>query len=116
MPHNASLTYSAQLSTETPWDQLTWYPLQEDLLRIQDNTRKNLEAEIASYKSEAARQAQALLSLERERDATAGRAMEIGTKLGQMQEVEQIRDAEIADLQKKVIRYLTCHGFLVKPI
>eukprot|EP00884_Botryococcus_braunii_P003023 jgi/Botrbrau1/12721/Bobra.67_1s0084.1 len=75
---------------------------QEDLLKIQDNTRKNLEAEIARYNADAAKDAAMLLAMERERDALAARVTELATKLEKMDEVEQLRDADITEQQKKI--------------
>merc|ERR1711881_107764 len=41
---------------------------QQDLLKIQENTRKTLEQEIASYQAEAQRQRKQIYQLEKERE------------------------------------------------
>ena len=76
---------------------------QMDLVKVNENTRKNLEQEISGYKSEAQKQVKAIYQLEREREKYGGEASEATAKYVQSLEEVKMRETAIIDLQKKIV-------------
>ena len=75
---------------------------QHELVRVNENTKKNLEVEIAGYKSEAARQAKSLYSLEVQREKFATEASNAHSKHLEALEEMKLLELENADLQKQI--------------
>jgi len=75
---------------------------QADLVKINENTRKNLEVEIQGYKSEAQKQRQMIYALEKEREKYGQQASDATAKYLQALEEVKIREMTIMDLQKKI--------------
>jgi flagellar biosynthesis chaperone FliJ len=53
---------------------------QVDLVKISENSKRNLEQEVASYRAEAQRAAKNLASLEKEREKLTGEASDASAK------------------------------------
>ncbi len=75
---------------------------QADLVKIQENTRKNLEVEIQGYKAEAQKQRQVIYGLEKEREKYGQQASDATSKYMQALEEVKVREGTIAELQKKI--------------
>mmetsp|Transcript_826 Transcript_826/g.1952 ORF Transcript_826/g.1952 Transcript_826/m.1952 type:complete len:874 (+) Transcript_826:61-2682(+) len=75
---------------------------QQDLVKINENTKKNLEQEIQGYKIEAQRQAKMIYQLEKEREKYGAEASEATAKYLQALEEVKLREMAIIDLQKKI--------------
>ncbi len=75
---------------------------QADLVKIQENTRKNLEVEIQGYKAEAQKQRQVIYGLEKEREKYGQQASDATAKYMQALEEVKVREGTIAELQKKI--------------
>ena len=76
---------------------------QMDLVKVNENTRKNLEQEISGYKAEAQRQGQIINSLEREREKYGAEVSNASAKYLQALEEVKMRKMTIIDLQKKIV-------------
>ncbi|GBF96803.1 flagellar associated protein [Raphidocelis subcapitata] len=81
---------------------------QADLVRVAENTRKNLENEIQGYRAEAARASKSIWSMEREREKYSTEAAETAAKYqqarmgaGALEEV-RVREVAIVELQKRI--------------
>eukprot|EP00210_Caulerpa_lentillifera_P001811 g1741.t1 len=75
---------------------------QMDLIKINQNTTRNLEHEIQGYKLENQRQMKQILLLEKERDKYGTEANEANNKYNEMVEEVKTREIRIMDLQKKI--------------
>ncbi|GAX75026.1 hypothetical protein CEUSTIGMA_g2472.t1 [Chlamydomonas eustigma] len=75
---------------------------QIDLIKINDNTKRNLEQEIQGYKMEAQRQSKQIYQLEKEREKYAIEASEAAVKYMQALEEVKLREMAIIDLQKRI--------------
>eukprot|EP00291_Cryptomonas_curvata_P003512 CAMPEP_0172182760 /NCGR_PEP_ID=MMETSP1050-20130122/18581_1 /TAXON_ID=233186 /ORGANISM="Cryptomonas curvata, Strain CCAP979/52" /LENGTH=858 /DNA_ID=CAMNT_0012856247 /DNA_START=81 /DNA_END=2653 /DNA_ORIENTATION=+ len=75
---------------------------QADLVKIQENTKKNLEAEINGYKTEAQRQRKSIYALEKEREKYGQQASDATAKYLEALEEVKIRQMTIMDLQKTI--------------
>jgi len=73
-----------------------------DLIKINQNTTRNLEHEIQGYKIENQRQMKIILQLEKERDKYGTEANEANNKYNEILEEVKIREIKIMDLQKKI--------------
>eukprot|EP00002_Diphylleia_rotans_P000333 TRINITY_DN10172_c0_g3_i1.p1 TRINITY_DN10172_c0_g3~~TRINITY_DN10172_c0_g3_i1.p1 ORF type:complete len:860 (+),score=260.50 TRINITY_DN10172_c0_g3_i1:63-2642(+) len=75
---------------------------QADLVKVQENTLKNLEQEINGFKTEAQRQRKTIYQLERDRERYGDESASATSKFLQALEEVKIRDIAIMDLQKKI--------------
>ncbi len=75
---------------------------QVGLVRVNENSKKNLEREVAGYKSEAQRQAKALYSLETQREKLASEASAAHAKHLEALEEMKLRELENVDLLKQI--------------
>jgi len=75
---------------------------QAGLVKVTENTKKNLEREIAGYTSEAQRQAKALYALETQREKLASEASAMRAKYLEALEEMKLREAENVDLLKQI--------------
>eukprot|EP00033_Pygsuia_biforma_P003301 GCRY01003618.1.p1 GENE.GCRY01003618.1~~GCRY01003618.1.p1 ORF type:complete len:896 (+),score=357.46 GCRY01003618.1:142-2829(+) len=75
---------------------------QQDLVKIAENTRRNLETEISSYKVEAQKQRKLIYQLEKEREKYSAEAAEATQKYLQALEEVKIREMTVFDLNKKI--------------
>ncbi|KAF5837043.1 hypothetical protein DUNSADRAFT_4923 [Dunaliella salina] len=75
---------------------------QLDLIKINDNTKRNLEQEIQGYKFEAQKQSKLIFQLEKEREKYAIEASEAASKYMQALEEVKLREMAIIDLQKRI--------------
>lgn len=75
---------------------------QMDLVKINENTKKNLEQEIQGYKVEAQKQAKMIYQLEKEREKYGAEASDATAKYLQALEEVKLREMAIIDLQKKI--------------
>ncbi|CAG9466383.1 unnamed protein product [Pedinophyceae sp. YPF-701] len=75
---------------------------QQDLIRIVENNKRNLEHEIDGYRVEAQRQARIIHQLEKERDKLSAEAAEASSKYVAALEEVKVRDLAVVDLQKKI--------------
>ena len=75
---------------------------QQDLVRINENTKKNLEQEILGYKIEAQKQANMIRKLEKEREKYGSESSEVTGKYLQALDEVKVREMAIVDLQKKI--------------
>ena len=75
---------------------------QMDLVKINDNAKKNLEQEITGFKLEAQRQSKQIYSLEKEREKYGAEASEATAKYMSALEEVKLREMAIIDLQKKI--------------
>lgn len=75
---------------------------QVDLIKINENTKRNLEQEIQGYKTEAQKQSKLIYQLEKEREKYSVEASEASAKyMGALEEVK-LREMAIIDLQKRI--------------
>lgn len=75
---------------------------QVDLVKVNENTRKNLEQEIAGYKSDAHKQRKVIFLLEKEGEKYGAEAGEASAKYAQALEEVKIRELSIIQLQKRI--------------
>ncbi|DBB05834.1 hypothetical protein WJX82_007880 [Trebouxia sp. C0006] len=76
---------------------------QIDLIKINENTKRNLEQEMNGYKLEAQKQAKHIWALESEREARGQEATEASQRHAKALEQVKLRDMAAADLQKKIV-------------
>jgi chromosome segregation ATPase len=76
---------------------------QQDLVKISENTKKNLEQEINGYKAEAQKQRRMIYQLEKEREKYGADASEATSKYLQALEEVKIREMKMMDLQKRIV-------------
>mmetsp|Transcript_20814 Transcript_20814/g.48084 ORF Transcript_20814/g.48084 Transcript_20814/m.48084 type:complete len:895 (+) Transcript_20814:173-2857(+) len=75
---------------------------QADLVKVQENTKKNLEGEILGYKAEAQKQRKMIYALEKEREKYGQQASDATAKYLEALEEVKIRQMTIMDLQKTI--------------
>lgn len=75
---------------------------QIDLIKINDNTKRNLEQEIQGYRMEGQKQNKQVYQLEKEREKYAVEASEATAKYLQALEEVKLREMAIIDLQKRI--------------
>mmetsp|Transcript_12291 Transcript_12291/g.30037 ORF Transcript_12291/g.30037 Transcript_12291/m.30037 type:complete len:870 (-) Transcript_12291:348-2957(-) len=75
---------------------------QVDLIKINENTKRNLEQEIQGYKMEAQKQSKLIYQLEKEREKYSVEASEAAAKYMQALEEVKLREMAIIDLQKRI--------------
>jgi chromosome segregation ATPase len=75
---------------------------QADLVKVQENTKKNLESEITGYKSDAQKQRKMIYALEKEREKYGQQASDATAKYLEALEEVKIRQMTIMDLQKTI--------------
>ena len=74
----------------------------QDIIKVNMNTKRNLEQEIAGYKREAERQKQTIQQLEKERAKYAIEASDAAAKYQAALEEVKLREMSILDLQKQI--------------
>ena len=75
---------------------------QTDLVKINENTKKNLEQELQGYRGEAQKQNKLIWQLEKERDKYGADSGEATSKYLQALEEVKLREMAIVDLQKTI--------------
>ena len=75
---------------------------QASLVKVNENTKKNLEQEIQGYKIEAQRQAKMIYGLEVEREKFSSEANAMNSKYLEALEEVKLRELAIVDLQKQI--------------
>ncbi|XP_059175369.1 cilia- and flagella-associated protein 58-like isoform X2 [Physella acuta] len=72
------------------------------LVKLHDQSKKNLEQEIANYKDEAQKQRKIIYQLEKERDRYINEASDLTQKVLQHMEDVKVREMQIFDYKKKI--------------
>ncbi|KAK0049011.1 cilia- and flagella-associated protein 58-like [Biomphalaria glabrata] len=72
------------------------------LVKLHDQSKKNLEQEIANYKEEAQKQRKIIYQLEKERDRYINEASDLTQKVLQHMEDVKVREMQIFDYKKKI--------------
>ncbi|KXJ18417.1 cilia- and flagella-associated protein 58 [Exaiptasia diaphana] len=72
------------------------------VVRLHEQTKKNLEQEIQNYKDEAQKQRKIIYQLEKERDRYINEASELTQKVLQHMEDVKVREMQIFDYKKKI--------------
>ena len=75
---------------------------QMNLVKLHEQSKKNLEQEIANYKEEAQKQRKLIHKLEKERDRYINEASELTQKVLQHMEDVKVREMQIFDYKKKI--------------
>ncbi|KAJ3356565.1 hypothetical protein GGF32_001458 [Allomyces javanicus] len=75
---------------------------QANLVKLHEQTKQNLEQEIAGYKEEAAKQRKLILALEKERDRHVNEAAQIQQGKQAAEEEVIIKENQIFDYKKKI--------------
>ncbi|KNE65033.1 hypothetical protein AMAG_10700 [Allomyces macrogynus ATCC 38327] len=75
---------------------------QANLVKLHEQTKQNLEQEIAGYKEEAAKQRKLILALEKERDRYVNEAAQIQQGKQAAEEEVIIKENQIFDYKKKI--------------
>jgi chromosome segregation ATPase len=75
---------------------------QQDLVKMQESSKKTMEMEMASYKSENQKQRKMIFQLEKEREKYGAEASEAMSKYMQANEEVKLRDLSIVNLRKKI--------------
>lgn len=75
----------------------------EGLIKIQENSKRNLEQEIQGFKAEAQKQRKVIYQLEKEREKYVSEAAAATTEYQQAMEEVKLREMNIMELQKKII-------------
>jgi len=75
---------------------------QLDMVKVHENTRKNLEQEIAAYKTDAHKQRKVIFLLEKEGEKYGAEAGEASGKYAQALEEVKVRELSIIQLQKRI--------------
>ncbi|KAG2452279.1 hypothetical protein HYH02_003303 [Chlamydomonas schloesseri] len=75
---------------------------QIDQIKINENTKRNLEQEIQGYKTEAQKQSKLVYQLEKEREKYSIEASDASAKYMQALEEVKLREMAIIDLQKRI--------------
>ena len=81
---------------------------QRDLVRVHENTRKNLEQEISAFKGEAHKQRKAIFLLEKEGEKYAAEAEEVGAKYAQAREEQIMSPVSLSKFCSHSERTLRC--------
>ncbi|KFU85371.1 Coiled-coil domain-containing protein 147, partial [Chaetura pelagica] len=75
---------------------------QINLVKLHEQSKRNLEEEIQNYKNEAQKQRKIIYQLEKERDGFVNEASELKQKVLQYMKDIEIREVQICDYEKKV--------------
>ncbi|CAK8688850.1 cilia- and flagella-associated protein 58-like [Clavelina lepadiformis] len=75
---------------------------QLNLVRLHEQSKKNLEQEIQNYKDEAQKQRKIIYQLEKERDRYINEASDLTQKVLQHMEDVKVREMQIFDFKKKI--------------
>ncbi|XP_040293726.1 cilia- and flagella-associated protein 58 isoform X1 [Bufo bufo] len=75
---------------------------QLNLVKLHEQSKKNLEEEIVNYKEEAQKQRKIIYQLEKERDRYINEASELTQKVLQHMEDIKVREMQIFDYKKKI--------------
>jgi len=75
---------------------------QSDLVKVHENTRRNLEQEIAGYKAEGHKQRKMIFLLEKDGQKYGAEAADASTKWTQALEEIKVREMSIIQLQKRI--------------
>ena len=75
---------------------------QMNLVKLHEQSKKNLEQEIINYKEEAQKQRKLIHKLEKERDRYINEASELTQKVLQHMEDVKVREMQIFDYKKKI--------------
>nr|CAB3228189.1 coiled-coil domain-containing protein 147 [Phallusia mammillata] len=75
---------------------------QLNLVRLHEQSKKNLEQEIQNYKDEAQKQRKIIYQLEKERDRYINEASDLTQKVLQHMEDVKVREMQIFDYKKKI--------------
>jgi hypothetical protein len=75
---------------------------QVDLIKINENTKRNLEQEVQGFRIEAQRQSKLIYQLEKEREKYSIEASDAASKYMQALEEVKMREMAIIDLQKRI--------------
>uniref|UniRef100_A0A8C9FWP0 Cilia and flagella associated protein 58 n=1 Tax=Pavo cristatus TaxID=9049 RepID=A0A8C9FWP0_PAVCR len=75
---------------------------QIDLVKLHEQSKKNLEEEIQNYKNEAQKQRKIIYQLEKERDCFISEASDLKQKVLQHLKDVEIREVKICDYEKKI--------------
>eukprot|EP00955_Chlamydomonas_euryale_P009494 101406-Chlamydomonas_euryale.AAC.4 len=75
---------------------------QLDLIKINENTKRNLEQEIQGYRMESQKQSKQIWQLEKEREKYSVEASDAAGKYMQALEEVKLREMAIIDLQKRI--------------
>ncbi|XP_077311214.1 cilia- and flagella-associated protein 58 [Lithobates pipiens] len=75
---------------------------QLNLVKLHEQSKKNLEEEITNYKEEAQKQRKIIYQLEKERDRYINEASELTQKVLQHMEDIKVREMQIFDYKKKI--------------
>eukprot|EP01086_Lenisia_limosa_P012042 TRINITY_DN3928_c0_g1_i1.p1 TRINITY_DN3928_c0_g1~~TRINITY_DN3928_c0_g1_i1.p1 ORF type:complete len:819 (-),score=286.88 TRINITY_DN3928_c0_g1_i1:260-2716(-) len=75
---------------------------QSDLVKINENTKRHLEAEVSSYKHEVDKQRKLITQLEKEREKYNGEAADANQKYLHALEEVKVREMQVLDLNKKI--------------
>merc|ERR1711934_449469 len=75
---------------------------QQDLVKMQESSKKTMGMEMASYKGENQKQRKMIFQLEKEREKYGAEASEAMSKYMQAQEEVKLRDLSIVNLRKKI--------------
>ena len=76
--------------------------VQVDLTKINENTKRNLEVEIAGFQTSAAEQANGIKKLSTEKERYAAEAAEAADRYAQALEAVKEREISVLQLQKKI--------------
>ncbi|NWU92614.1 CFA58 protein, partial [Upupa epops] len=75
---------------------------QINLVKLHEQSKKNLEEEIHNYKNEAQKQTKVIYQLEKERDGFINEASELKQKVLQHMKDIEVRELQICDYEKKM--------------
>ncbi|XP_013394677.1 cilia- and flagella-associated protein 58 [Lingula anatina] len=75
---------------------------QHNLVKLHEQSKKNLEQEIQNYKEEAQKQRKIIYQLEKERDRYINEASDLTQKVLQHMEDVKVREMQIFDYKKKI--------------
>merc|ERR1711988_1835720 len=75
---------------------------QQDLVKMQESSKKTMEMEMASYKTENQKQRKMIFQLEKEREKYGAEASDAMSKYMQANEEVKLRDLSIVNLRKKI--------------
>lgn len=76
---------------------------QEHLVKIQENSKKNLEQEIQAFKNEAQKQRKVIYQLEKEREKYVADAADASSSYQQALEEVKLREMTVLELQKNIL-------------
>jgi len=94
--HNYSHMHTCTPFTRTHEQAENSTQKQLDLIKINDNTKRNLEQEIQGYKMEAQKQSKLIFQLEKEREKYAVEASEAASKYMQVRSVGVVQGGGIS--------------------